>query len=157
MKIVALDLGKFNSTMCRYDSKTRKASFMTVATQRDYLKRRFHDCDADLVVMEACGPSGWISDLAQSQGLKTLVCSTNEEACQWANVKRKTLDQRINKTRNTTRAWFVNHGIEIASGGKLAEQFKPDAEKFALGRSSRPSRHHDRAVDAIKNFSDTSP
>ncbi|MEZ6092528.1 MAG: IS110 family transposase [Pirellulaceae bacterium] len=157
MKIVALDLGKFNSTMCRYDSKTRKASFMTVATQRDYLKRIFDNCDADLVVMEACGPSGWISDLAQSQGLKTLVCSTNEEAWRWANVERKTdkddafklarmaamgelkgvhvpspehrefrslvkyrktLDQRINKTKNTIRAWFVNHGIEIASGEK---------------------------------------
>jgi hypothetical protein len=27
--------------------------------------------------MEACGPSGWINDLAISHGLKTLVCSTN--------------------------------------------------------------------------------
>jgi hypothetical protein len=34
----------------------------------------------DLVVMEACGPSGWINDLASSHGLKTLVCSTNEDA-----------------------------------------------------------------------------
>jgi transposase len=40
--------------------------------------------------MEACGPSGWINDLAQSMGLKTFVCSTNEEAWRWANVKRKT-------------------------------------------------------------------
>ena len=155
MKIVALDLGKFNSTMCRYDSITRKASFMTVATQREYLKRIFDNCDADLVVMEACGPSGWISDLAQSQGLKTLVCSTNEEAWGRANVKRKTLDQRMNKTKNTSRVWFVYS--RIASGGQLAERFNPDAEKFALGRSPRPSRHHDRADDVIKNFSDTSP
>ncbi|MEZ6088510.1 MAG: hypothetical protein R3C05_10885 [Pirellulaceae bacterium] len=101
MKIVALDLGKFNSTMCRYDSKTRKAAFTTVTTRRDYLKRIFDNGDADLVVMEAGGPSGWISDLMQSQGLKTLVCSTNEEAWRWANVKRKTLDQRMNKTKNT--------------------------------------------------------
>jgi transposase len=26
--------------------------------------------------MEACGPSGWINDLASSHGLKTLVCFT---------------------------------------------------------------------------------
>jgi hypothetical protein len=26
--------------------------------------------------MKACGPSGWIDDLASSHGLKTLVCST---------------------------------------------------------------------------------
>ncbi len=40
--------------------------------------------------MEACGPSGWISDLAESFGLKTFVCSTNEDAWKWSNVKRKT-------------------------------------------------------------------
>ncbi len=31
---------------------------------------------------------------------------------------RKTLDGRINKTKNAIRAWFVNHGIEIATGEK---------------------------------------
>jgi hypothetical protein len=40
--------------------------------------------------MESCGPSGWINDLAISDGLKTLVCSTNEDAWKWSNVKRKT-------------------------------------------------------------------
>jgi transposase len=40
--------------------------------------------------MEACGPSDWIHDLATQSGLKTLVCSTNEDAWKWANVKRKT-------------------------------------------------------------------
>ena len=44
----------------------------------------------DLVVMEACGPSGWINDLAVRLGHKTLVCSTNDDACKWSNVKRKT-------------------------------------------------------------------
>ncbi|MEZ6091400.1 MAG: hypothetical protein R3C05_25950 [Pirellulaceae bacterium] len=38
MKIVLLTR-KFNSTMCRHDSQTRKASFKTVAMQRDYLKQ----------------------------------------------------------------------------------------------------------------------
>ena len=50
----------------------------------------FRNNKIDLVVMEACGPSGWISDLCQELGLNTLVCSTNEEAWQWKNVKRKT-------------------------------------------------------------------
>ena len=40
--------------------------------------------------MEACGPSGWINDLAQSAGYKTIVCSTNEDAWRWSKVKRKT-------------------------------------------------------------------
>ncbi|MEZ6090070.1 MAG: hypothetical protein R3C05_18990 [Pirellulaceae bacterium] len=64
--------------MCRHDSITRKAAFTTVATQRDYLKRILDNRDADLVVMEACGPSGWISDLKAIYGLKTLVRSTDE-------------------------------------------------------------------------------
>ncbi|GAA5511258.1 IS110 family transposase [Novipirellula caenicola] len=157
MKILALDLGKFNSVACFFNSKTRKSKFLTTPTNREHIASIFKSAKADLVVMEACGPSGWINDLAQSFGLETLVCSTNEEAWRWANVKRKTdrddalklarmaamgelkavhtpspqhrefrslvkyrktLDQRINKTKNTIRAWFVNHGVEIASGEK---------------------------------------
>ena len=40
--------------------------------------------------METCDPSGCIIDLAISLGLKTLVCSTNEDAWKWSNVKLKT-------------------------------------------------------------------
>jgi len=155
MKILALDLGKFNTMCCFFDTKTRKHQFLSVSTDRAYLTTVLQQQSVDLVVMEACGPSGWISDLAQSLGLTTLVCSTNEEAWRWTNVKRKTdkddalklarmaamkeltsvhlptpehrefralvkyrkvLDGRINRIKNTIRAWFVNHGISIASG-----------------------------------------
>ncbi len=157
MKILALDLGKFNTMCCFFDTKTRKAEFLTAATNRRYLSTIFKNRKVDLVVMEACGPSGWINDLAISHGLKTLVCSTNEDAWKWSNVKRKTdkddalklarmaamnelqavhmpseahrefrslvkyrktLDYRINKMKNTIRAWFVNHGISIDKGDK---------------------------------------
>ena len=90
MKILALDLGKFNTMCCFFDTKTRKYEFLTAATDRDYLSSIFQNYKLDLVVMEACGPSGWIHDLAVSHNLKTLVCSTNEEAWKWSNVKRKT-------------------------------------------------------------------
>ncbi len=76
--------------MLLFDTKTRKAEFQVAATERDYLAKVFASRKVDLVVMEACGPSGWINDLAISQGLKTLVCSTNEDAWKWSNVKRKT-------------------------------------------------------------------
>ena len=157
MKILALDLGKFNTMCCFFDTKTRKVEFLTAATDRRYLTVVFKKHKIDLVVMEACGPSGWINDLAHSLGLKTLVCSTNEDAWKWCNVKRKTdkddalklarmaamnelkavhmpseahrefrslvkyrktLDRRINKMKNTIRAWFVNHGISIDKGDK---------------------------------------
>lgn len=92
MKILALDLGKFNTMCCFFDSKTRKHTFLNASTDRNYLATIFkkHKGKIDLVVMEACGPSGWINDLAISFGFKTLVCSTNEDAWRWSNVKRKT-------------------------------------------------------------------
>lgn len=157
MKILALDLGKFNTMCCFFDTKTRKHEFLLAATDRNYLTTVFQKHEIDLVVMEACGPSGWIYDLTVGLGLKTLVCSTNEDAWKWSNVKRKTdkddalklarlaamkelkavhmpssehrefrslvkyrktLDYRVNKMKNTIRAWFVNHGISIDSGEK---------------------------------------
>lgn len=90
MKILALDLGKFNTMCCFFDTKTRKHTFLNATTDRSYLTTVFKKHKVDLVVMEACGPSGWINDLAASLGLKTLVCSTNEDAWKWSNVKRKT-------------------------------------------------------------------
>ena len=90
MKILALDLGKFNTMCCYFDTITRKYEFINASTDRNYLTTVFKKYPADLVVMEACGPSGWINDLAVSLGLKTLVCSTNEDAWKWSNVKRKT-------------------------------------------------------------------
>ena len=76
--------------VCFFDTETRKHTFVNAFTDRNYLTTVFKNHQIDLVVMEACGPSGWINDLAISLGLKTLVCSTNEDAWRWSNVKRKT-------------------------------------------------------------------
>ena len=90
MKILALDLGKFNTMCCYFDTKTRKHEFINATTERNYLTTVLKKHPNDLVVMEACGPSGWIHDLATELGRKTIVCSTNEDAWKWSNVKRKT-------------------------------------------------------------------
>ncbi len=50
--------------------------------------------------MEACGPSGWINNLVTNLALMTLVCSTNDDARKWSNVKRKTdHDDALNLAR----------------------------------------------------------
>lgn len=90
MLILAIDLGKYNSMCCFYDTETQKAEFQKAATTRRYLTAVLKSRSIELVVMEACGPSGWISDLCHEMGLKTFVCSTNDEAWQWSKVKRKT-------------------------------------------------------------------
>ncbi|MCH7725364.1 MAG: IS110 family transposase [Planctomycetes bacterium] len=155
MIILAIDLGKFNSMCCFFDTRTQKHEFLNAATTRRYLTSVLTHHQVDLVVMEACGPSGWVNDLCQEHRIKTLVCSTNEEAWRWKNVKRKTdkddalklarlammrqlkpvhvpthqgrehrtlvkyrktLDQRINRIKNSIRSLFANRGIEIARG-----------------------------------------
>jgi transposase len=152
---LAIDLGKFNSMCCFFDPDSQEKRFQVVPTDRDYLRSYLSAQAVDLVVFEACGPSGWLHDLCQELGFRTLVCSTNEEAWQWKNVKRKTdkddafklaqmanlkslkpvhipspkmreyrtlvkhrksLDQRINRLKNSIRSLFVNHGIQIDHG-----------------------------------------
>jgi hypothetical protein len=79
-KILALDLGKFNTMCCFFDTESREFSFVLAATDRNYLKALLKKHPVDVVVMEACGPPGWIHDLAVQCGLKTLVCSTKPNA-----------------------------------------------------------------------------
>ena len=90
MNIMAIDLGKFKSMVCHYDVKSEKQSFETVSTEHGYFETMFKQYRPDLVVVEACGPSGWVSDLCGDLGIEILVCSTNEEAWLFKNVKRKT-------------------------------------------------------------------
>ena len=90
MNILAIDLGKFNSMCCFFDTDTQEHRFQMAATTKRYLTAVLTNHKIDLVVMESCGPSGWISDLCQQHEIKTLVCSTNEEAWRWKKVKRKT-------------------------------------------------------------------
>ena len=58
MIILAIDLGKFNSMCCFFDTETQQHSFWNAATTRAYLATVLKTHQIDLVVMEACGPSG---------------------------------------------------------------------------------------------------
>ena len=86
MKILALDLGKFKTMCCFFDTKTRKHEFLTATTDRAFLTTVFKKHKVDLVVMEACGPSGWINDLATSLGLNPLARTILVE-CAWASLR----------------------------------------------------------------------
>ena len=68
MKILALDLGKFNTMRCFFETKTPKHSFLNAPAERNYLNTLFKNHKVDLV-KEACGPSGWINDLAIIRGI----------------------------------------------------------------------------------------
>ena len=90
MNIIAMDLGKFNSMFCFYDSETQDCSTAKAPTDRKYFHSVLKSKQPDLVVCEACGSSDWVKDLCEELELEIIVCSTHEDAWLFKNVKRKT-------------------------------------------------------------------
>jgi len=88
--ILAIDLGKFNSVLCWYESTTRAATFRTVRTSAEELRQELTRQPVAQVVFEACSQAGWVHDLCEELHLKPLVASTTGAAWQWKRVKRKT-------------------------------------------------------------------
>jgi transposase len=88
--ILAVDLGKFNSVLCWFNPDTRDASFRTVVTTPDDLRRELLRQPVARVVFEACSQAGWVHDLCEELGLPVTVASTTGAAWQWKHVKRKT-------------------------------------------------------------------
>ena len=63
MNIIAIDLGKFNSMICFYDTTTREHSFAKATTEKGYFRSLFENHDVDLVVVGPEAPLvGGLSD-----------------------------------------------------------------------------------------------
>lgn len=90
MKILAIDLGKFKSVACLLTTETNQSEYETISTQVWALEQLLQTYQPDKVVIETCTMSGWVYDLCQSHGYKTIVANPSGEAWQWKNVKRKT-------------------------------------------------------------------
>jgi transposase len=88
--ILAIDLGKFKSVACRYNAATGTHAFETIATTPAAVHDLLVDAAPQLLVIEACGVCGWISDLAESLSIEVRVANTLGEAWRWRRVKRKT-------------------------------------------------------------------
>ncbi len=88
--ILALDLGKFKSVACRYDTATGEHAFETIATNPSAVHDLLIDANPQLLVIEACGVCGWIADLAESLSIEVRVANVLGEAWKWKRVKRKT-------------------------------------------------------------------
>lgn len=90
MKILAIDLGKFKSVACVYESSTGEHSFVTVATKPDAIHDLLTTHEPQRVVIEIGSAAGWVHDLALTMGLPIQIANPNHEAWRWKNVKRKT-------------------------------------------------------------------
>jgi transposase len=77
MKILAIELGKFNSVACSFDTTTNQSDFETIATQRWALEQLLNQIKPDQIVIETSSITGWVHDFCQSLGYKVLVARAN--------------------------------------------------------------------------------
>jgi transposase len=88
--IIGIDLGLYKSVLCLFDPSTGELSFRTIRTHRDELKDLFEQHPDATFVIEACALTGWVFDLATSQGVLCKVANTAGEAWKYTKIKRKT-------------------------------------------------------------------
>lgn len=90
MKILALDLGKFKSVGCLYDTVSLTERYVRVPTAAKALHDLVVDEEPERVVLEICSITGWVVDLLRSLGHEPEVANTNGDAWKWRKVKKKT-------------------------------------------------------------------
>jgi len=90
MKIVAMDLGKFKSVVCEYDTETSKPTFRTIRTVPQEVHDVLVETEPDRVVIETGSSSGWVYDLAEGLGIKVQVANTNHGMWRWRMNPKKT-------------------------------------------------------------------
>jgi transposase len=90
ISILGLDLGKFKSVACFYDTTTTEARYTTVFTDPYALRDLLAQQRPDLVVFETCTVAGWVADICTELGLDFVIANTMHEAWSWRKVKRKT-------------------------------------------------------------------
>ena len=94
-RILAVDLGKFNSVLCRYDTATHDHHFVSAATTPQtihdlLIEHQTGDPAQTLLVIETCDVAGWVFDIATALGINVAVANPAHEAWRWTRVKRKT-------------------------------------------------------------------
>ena len=94
-RILAIDLGKFNSVACVYDPLTHAHAFTSVQTtparvHELLVQHQTTEPSDTLLVIETCDVSGWVHDIAVALGMQIAIANPSHEAWRWTRVKRKT-------------------------------------------------------------------
>ena len=89
MKILALDLGKYKTVGCAYESESGAHQFQRTFTAPAALERLVQEVKPDRVVIEVCSIAGWVCDLLWQVGIEVQVANTSDDAWRWRNVKQK--------------------------------------------------------------------
>src|SRR5262245_31239933 len=88
--ILALDLGKSKSVACPSTGDPAAATFLTLTTDRERLRKLLAKHRPAAVVIEACLLAGWVHDLCAELELPCHVANTASEAWKFKHAKRKT-------------------------------------------------------------------
>jgi len=89
MKILALDLGKYKTVGCEYESESGAHQFKRGFTTPAGLASMVEAVKPDRVVIEICSIAGWVCDLLWGMGLEVQVANTSDDAWRWRKVKQK--------------------------------------------------------------------
>lgn len=92
MLILALDLGKFKSVACLYDTDAGPdhATYLTVKTTPDQVHQLLVRHAPARFVFEVGNAAGWVRDVAESFGVDYECVNPRDERWKWVNVKIKT-------------------------------------------------------------------
>ena len=89
MNILALDLGKYNTVFCDYNSINGEHEFGKVKTTPQKIHDLIVQKEPQRVVLEVCTIAGWVVDIARALGIETETANTTHDAWRWKNVKKK--------------------------------------------------------------------
>lgn len=89
MKILALDLGKYKTVGCEYESESGAHRFHRSATTPAALRKMVQEIKPARVVIEVCSIAGWVCDLMAELGIAVQVANTSDDAWRWRKVKQK--------------------------------------------------------------------
>jgi transposase len=81
MKILTIDLGKFKSVACLFDTATNQSEFETIATQRWAFEQLLNQTQPEQLVIETSSITSWVHDFCQSLGYRVLVANPSAEGC----------------------------------------------------------------------------
>lgn len=116
MKILGIDLGKYTSAACLFDTQSNDTLFFSFKSFASEFKALLSQTQPEQVVIEACTISGWVYDLCQAEGFNTIVANPTHEAWHWKHVKRKTdKDDALKLTK-------------LAALGQISPVYMPSAE-----------------------------
>jgi transposase len=89
MNILALDLGKYKTVFCDYNSVNGEHEFGKVKTTPQTIHDLIVEKQPQRVVLEVCSIAGWVVDIARALGKETETANTTHDAWRWKNVKKK--------------------------------------------------------------------